>query len=306
MPCLLPETYYRADPALNDGRGGLTKSRGKALFLYGASGGELNTVTVACGRCVGCRLDYAMDWSVRCVHELQTSGSGCFVTLTYDNAHLPEDRSLRYRDFQLFMHRVRNAGFSPRFFMCGEYGDEFGRPHYHAILFRYVPGDCKFWRLEGKIKLYTSDELSDLWGNGFVSVGEVTRHSASYVARYSLKKITGDNASEAYGGRAPPFSHASNRPGIGADWFFKYYRDVYPHDNIVIEGKTFRVPRYYRKLYERIDEEGFERVSAEHVRLAKEASADLAAEVELNKYRVFQRWEHSVLNSKNSGRNSKL
>lgn len=101
MSCTCPEVYYRRDPDKFHGVKGLTKDARKAL--------NFTTITVPCGKCIDCRLDRSRDWALRCMHELQTSEFGaCFVTLTYDDAHLPEGRSLDYRDFQLFMHRLRN------------------------------------------------------------------------------------------------------------------------------------------------------------------------------------------------------
>jgi hypothetical protein len=306
MACTCPETYYKRDPDKNGGKGGLTRDPRQAL--------NFTTIVVACGKCIECRLDKSRDWALRCMHELQTSeGGGCFVTLTYDDAHLPVDRSLDYRHFQLFMHRLRNrvegAG---RFFMCGEYGDNFGRPHYHAILFDCVFDDLKYFRREGKIDLFTSDTLSDIWGNGFVTVGRVTMHSAGYVARYSLKKITGDDQGAAYQyldpatgevfDRIPPFSGQSLRPGIGYDWFMRFRGDVFPCDNVVFEGKKYPVPRYYRKLLERTD-------LAMHEGLKRKRRAfalEQRDHPDNSSRRLRDRWEVSVLNSKNSARNVKL
>lgn len=306
MPCTVPQQYYTRDPALFGGVKGLTKDARKALS-------HLSKVTVPCGKCVDCRLSYARDWSVRCMHELQTSEfGGCFVTLTYDDAHLPADHSLHYEDFQLFMHKLRNRYPRVRFFMCGEYGDGFGRPHFHAILFNVVFPDLVFHKVEGRVRLYRSDELARIWANGFVTVGAVTRHSASYVARYSLKKITGSAAGSAYQfvipetgevvDREPPFSGQSLKPGIGFDWFMKYHSDVFPVDNVVVDGKRFPVPRYYRKLQERIDAVGAERLKREHRAYARVARvhADNAER------RLRDRWEWSVLNSANVKRNKGL
>lgn len=305
MSCTCPETYYKRDPDKFNGVRGLTKDARKAL--------SSSTIVIPCGKCVDCRLAYARDWSLRCMHELQTSpNGGCFVTLTYDDAHLPLDHSLDYRDFQLFMHRLRNSYDEVRFFMCGEYGDDFGRPHYHAILFNVVFDDLVFYRREGKVDLYKSAELAELWGNGFVTVGAVTRHSAGYVARYSLKKLTGPQAGAAYQyldvstgelfDRVGPFSKASLKPGIGAFWFDRYHSDVFPCDNLVFEGKRYPVPRYYTKLYERLDASRAEDVKAERRAFARSRRDH----PDNTSRRLRDRWECSVLNSKNAKRNKGL
>lgn len=306
MSCTCPETYYHRDPAKFNGVKGLTRDPRKAQ--------SFDVVTVPCGKCIDCRLDRSREWAVRCMHELSTSElGGCFVTLTYDEAHLPLDHSLHYRDFQLFMHRLRNHGYDGvRFFMCGEYGDDFGRPHYHAILFNCVFPDLVHFRHEGKIDLYKSAELSQIWGLGFVTVGMVTMHSAGYVARYSLKKITGSAAGSAYQyvdpvsgevfDREPPFSGQSLKPGIGFDWLALHKSDVFPHDNVVIGGKKYPVPRYYKRLLARWDED-----MSEVLRAKREAFAlERKLHPDNTSRRLRDRWEVSVLNSKNASKRGKL
>ena len=66
-----------------------------------------------------------------------------FVTLTYDDDHLPEYNSLNYKHFQDFMKRLRKSHSGVRFYMCGEYGEDFSRPHYHALLFNCFFSDRK-------------------------------------------------------------------------------------------------------------------------------------------------------------------
>lgn len=64
-------------------------------------------VTLACGRCIGCRLEYSRQWAVRCVHEASLYDDNCFITLTYDNENLPEGGTLVKKHFQDFMKRLR-------------------------------------------------------------------------------------------------------------------------------------------------------------------------------------------------------
>ena len=267
MSCTAPEKYYKIDPAKNDGRGGFTKKRSLS------DGGPL--ITVACGKCIDCRLAHSREWALRCVHEAQTSaGPGCFVTLTYQT--VPNDWSLNYRHFQLFMHKLRKAvPGAGRFFMSGEYGDENERPHYHAILFNCDFRDKLFHMRKDGLDYYTSALLAKLWGHGFCLIGDLTMASAGYVARYNLKKITGPAAGDRYQwitedgevvDRVPPFSRSSNRPGIGYEWFQRYWSDCFPCDYMVHKGKRFPVPRYYTKLYERLDEYDAEMVKMRRAR----------------------------------------
>lgn len=186
------------------------------------------------------------------MHENQLHAHSSFVTLTYDEEHYGP--SLDYRDFQLFMKRLRKAKGPTRFFACGEYGEQLARPHFHACLFGHEP----FSRPQKVGKdLYTSRELEKLWGKGHVSFGTVTMASAGYIARYCVKKKTGPQA-ETYYKRiykgemidvAPEFAHMSLRPAIGRPWFDRYWSDVYQaRDGVVVGRKTFAAPRYYDRL----------------------------------------------------------
>lgn len=180
------------------------------------------------------------------------------MTLTYKEP--PEDGSLCYRDFQLFMKRLRKTGRRARFFMCGEYGDLNGRPHYHACLFNCGFRDRVHYRkLPSGHSLYTSRELETLWPHGFCSVGDVSFDSAAYVARYVLKKLRSteverlgivDYSTGEMCLRAKEFVHMSLKPGIGAPWLAKFKSDVFPRDYVVINGQKCPVPRYYDKLVE--------------------------------------------------------
>lgn len=144
-----------------------------------------------------------------------------------------------------------------RFFHCGEYGDKYQRPHYHAILFNYDFTDKQTYsRTERGDQIYTSKTLTSLWQNGNAWIGAVTFESAAYVARYCLKKITGKSASEHYANkstgelRQPEYVTMSRRPGIGKGWYEKWNSDIYPRDYAIIRGMKVRPPKYYDGLYE--------------------------------------------------------
>ena len=106
-----------------------------------------------------------------------------FITLTYDDAHLPYNQSLSVRDFQLFMKRLRKEfGSGVRFFHCGEYGEKTGRPHYHAILFNCDFKDKKIHTVRNGHRVYVSQQLNDIWGNGLTEIGSVTFESAGLIS----------------------------------------------------------------------------------------------------------------------------
>lgn len=208
-----------------------------------------------CGQCAGCRLERSRQWAIRCVHEASLHEENSFVTLTYDDAHLPPGLSLDVSHFQNFMKRLRRANEPKkiRFYHCGEYGERTGRPHYHALLFNHGFADRKFYSQNSGNPLYTSDSLSRLWPYGRGFIGDVTFESAAYVARYVMKKVTGEMARDWYGGRKPEYTTMSRRPGIGKEWFDKFKGDVYPRDAVVFRGRDLRPPRFYDSQLEKQD-----------------------------------------------------
>lgn len=222
--------------------------------------------SIPCGQCMACRLARAQEWSVRLAHEASRHDFNAFLTLTFSDEHLPSDQSVRVRDVQLFMKRLRKAvGIRVRFFACGEYGDLLKRPHYHLVLFGYDFPDKMPWRRSSSgFLLYRSAQLEKLWPFGHSEIGSVTKQSAGYVARYCVKKVTGDAAGDAYTRWSPwgfpwsvrpEFLIMSTRPGIGSDWYDEFQSDAFPSDFVVIEGRKAPVPRYYTKKLQASDEE---------------------------------------------------
>lgn len=202
---------------------------------------------LACGQCIGCRLERSRQWAVRCMHESQLHDFNVFVTLTYSDEHLPEHCSLHYPDFQFFMRKLRLTGRRVRFFMGGEYGEETGRPHYHAILFGCHFPDMFYWRKsETGFSVYRSAELESLWTLGNSEIGTVTFESAAYCAKYCVKKMTGALAA-GYGLRVPEFGRMSLKPGIGSVWFDRFGKsDVLADGKVVVNGVKCGAPKYYR------------------------------------------------------------
>lgn len=219
---------------------------------------------MACGQCIGCRLERSRQWAVRCVHENLFHEESSFLTLTYDDNNLPYGNTLVKADIQKFMKRLKKPRPGKiRQLYCGEYGDTTYRPHYHAIIFGYRPPDPELFAQENGINTYTSKELTALWGMGHCTFGDVTFESAAYCARYCTKKITGDAALEHYRvidedtgeviDRVPEFMESSRRPGLGTAWLEKYGRDAYEKDEVVMRSKAFKPPRYYDKMFEITD-----------------------------------------------------
>lgn len=219
---------------------------------------------ISCNRCIGCRLDTSKQWAIRCAHEAQLHPQNCFLTLTYDDANLPQGNSLHKPHFQNFMKRLRIKYDTKiiRYYMCGEYGDNFNRPHYHAILFNHNFADKTLQRktATGNL-LWQSKELDDLWSHGHCTIGECSFQSAGYIARYVTKKITGHTADQHYQWisptsgeihqRIPEYTDMSRRPGIASEWIKQYKTDVFPDDFIIIDQKKYAVPRYYNTFHKK-------------------------------------------------------
>lgn len=219
-----------------------------------ANRGDVRPITLPCRRCVGCCLDYSRTWAIRCVHESKLHRDNSFITLTYSDEYVRY--SLNYVDFQLFCKRMRKRLGPFRFYMCGEYGEKFLRPHFHACIFGIDFDDKVVFTKSGDSTLYTSKILSELWPYGFCSIGEMNDRTAAYVAGYVMKKATrirkpSDNERViAETGEivevTPEFTRMSLKPGIGYGFYEKFKSDIFPRDYIVIDGRKMGVPRYYR------------------------------------------------------------
>lgn len=261
MACNYPITAYKCED------GGIVFDERK-----GAVACELR---LPCGQCDGCRLERARQWAVRCVHESMMYEENIFLTLTYNDENLPDREELLYRDFQLFMKRLRkevcyykksSKHQGPyreiRFFMCGEYGEDNGRPHYHACIFNLDFQDKKiFKKTSAGSYIYTSETLDRIWGKGFATIGDVNFDSAGYVARYITKKSR-KNMKEHFIDietgeifqKEDEFTKMSLKPGIGRRFYDKWKRDIFPHDHVVVNGKVMKPPKYYYKLLQEENE----------------------------------------------------
>lgn len=263
------------------------RSPGGAIVFQGRS--RIGQFQIPCGQCIGCRLERSRQWAVRCLHEAQLHSYNSFITLTYSDEHFRP--SLEYKDFQNFMKRLRKSKayfdvtlwkHAPSYYMCGEYGEQYKRPHFHACLFGCVFPDRTVWKAGSTpdLTIYRSKELEGLWPFGFSSIGEVTFASAAYVARYIMKKINGNEASKHYErvdadtgeiiNVKPEFNRMSLKPAIGKGWIEKYQGDVYPHDYVIVNGHKCKPPRYYDKYLETVSLPDFEslRVGRNDKRLA--------------------------------------
>lgn len=160
-----------------------------------------------CGQCMPCRVNRRRLWTARLMLEASQHQACSFVTLTYDKEHLPCNGSLRPRDLQLFLKRLRKliAPAKLRYYAVGEYGDITSRPHYHLALFGVdsLMLVRQAWSVDG-IPL------------GLVHCGTLTQESAAYIVSYVVKRLTSTEDARLAEGQEPEFARMSLRPGLGA------------------------------------------------------------------------------------------
>lgn len=221
-----------------------------------------------CGRCINCKVHKANMWATRCLHEAAQHRWSIFITLTYATGSLPLDESVHKEHWQLFAKRLRQNLHRKRintklkYLACGHYGDQNGRPHYHAILYGLDPmlhklGPPPAGSRRGHEVL--SGPLAEAWQLGIIHMGNVTYQSARYVAQYLLH---GEPAGTK---RNPPFLLMSK--GMGKDWIDQNRHVITSDVGITINGKHVSIPRYY--LTKVREWEGIEPLELRNARLAE-------------------------------------
>lgn len=207
-----------------------------------------------CRKCLPCRLNVAREKAIRAMHEAQIH-PGIFLTLTYNDENLKSDR-LMLHDFQQFMDTLRKNRtrgitdpdlknqLSIPYMVTGEYGEKNKRPHWHALLFNYVPRDAvEDRKTELGHTIWRSDLITKLWGKGATEFGEITLDSANYTARYAAKKLVhGQDEEHEY----HPIHKTSSKHAIGKSWIQKHWFRTFENGNIILpNGQPCKIPRYY-------------------------------------------------------------
>lgn len=284
MVCYSPmKVYPSSEVNPETGKRGVTFAGNKSHI-------EGMLYTLPCGSCIGCRLDRANAWAIRCTHEARMhahyeGGNGSvFLTLTIAPNKMLAHCSVLKVSLQRFLKRLRKAvGVPIRYMDCGEYGDKRGRPHYHMILFGWsFPDRVMHKRTEQGHYLFTSEVLDKAWSFGKCFIGDVSYQSARYVASYITKKWKGDGADAHYTRPSsvdgefyrvePEFASMSLKHGLGERWFDKFEGDVFPSDECIIDGISRKPPRYYDKLFvAKHGEEAFEPIKRKRRRDAVKA-----------------------------------
>lgn len=230
-----------------------------------ATNDSLNYVTIPCGKCIGCRMDYSRSWADRMTYHSLTTSDNYFITLTYDDEHIQnldyspiyDLHALDMDDLSRFIKSLRNhfRGCNIDFYGAGEYGDNEFRPHFHVIVYNCPLDDLEYWKLNnnGDI-IYTSSIVEKLWSKGFCSISKFNWHSAAYTASYVEKKRDGRAMCEYTAvGLTPERCRMSRRPGIAYQYYLDNYKDIWKNNGLFVDrtvnssGKL-GIPRYFRKL----------------------------------------------------------
>lgn len=208
---------------------------------------------VPCGKCTACLLARKGNWVRRInmeLYSLSSAYNSVYITLTYRDEDCP--LSLDKSVLQKFIKRVRKSFSNDRVkhFSCGEYGEQYGRPHYHCII----------WSKTAKVFNY---DFERSWKFGFVDKSIVHSQAVKYVVDYLLKKV---KTKDIYKGLEPPFQLYSK--GLGLDHL---HRELY---TILNKKDIHKEPKYFvRKLQDAglLDKDEMQRkaVDALHAKLWK-------------------------------------
>lgn len=184
---------------------------------------------------------------MRISHEMTAfNGKASFITLTYDPEHVPANYSISKDELQRFFKRLRKyigKSFKIKYYACGEYGEQYGRPHYHAIILGLGASEARPY-------------IENAWKLGQIHIDLVNPQTTQYVTGYIQKKLTGTLGKKYYEetGREAPFRLSSL--GMGLNFAKQEARNFKENMSITYQGRPTPIPRYYRKKLE-LDPEHF-------------------------------------------------
>lgn len=289
--CKYPLRGYFAEAVNASGKRSIVFAR--AGSYKGPKPEWASELLIDCGQCLPCRLEKSRQWALRMTCEAKMHDASVFLTLTYAPKHLPEDRSLHPEHVTLFLKRLRKSiPCKIRYYLCGEYGSQFSRPHYHLIIFGYHFPDRELFNSEKKY--YTSPLISSKWTFGYHILTDFSFDTAAYVARYCLKKVTGEPAEEHYNitdvetGRVttlhPEYARMSRRKGIGYGFYENFFGDLFPSDSMSHNGKLIRPPKIFLKWLERDNELLARSIKKIRELYSKPRELDVLSDLEVDNY----------------------
>lgn len=246
-------------------------SGGRPIFGWEGVKNGLQELKLPCGKCPECQKEYYTSWATRGSRELSNWDTSIFITLTYDEENLPDDKSLNKKHIQDFIKRVKKHFKSSREnpirqTYCGEYGTITLRPHYHCILYNCDFVDKKrHYKSDQGHQVYTSKLLSQLWGKGLAEFGYATPASVAYLYKYILKKKTRKEKLKPFivehDGITYDVEHefieSSRNPGIGASLRGS---DSIKKGYLTVNGVKKKIPKYYLEHLKKNDLDTYEKL----------------------------------------------
>lgn len=283
---------------------------------------------IPCKKCWACRLNYSAEWAVRIMHECsKTPDKNYFVTLTYDNEHVPTLDYIKYKDkdgnekinfnngcFRYSLvpddaHRFINSlrkylerhydHKGLKYYYCGEYGGQTQRPHYHMILMNCPLNPADFYDLhtdENGKDHWKQKEIERQWKKGMIDVALVEFADAAYVARYGTKLFLNGGTEEDYAklGMVREFTRCSRNPAVGLDYVRNNEFDLLLTDEIIMKNSSEKavhvpLPQYYQRKLEESYPEYIDQLKEKRQLLANNASKIKRTQTNLTDKEIYTR-----------------
>lgn len=265
---------------------------------------------VPCGYCPACRYNQRVGWTFRISEQAKHSKEAWFITLTYDEENIPilsaegeilrgsdknrSDRmeSLDVEDVVRFINSVKkrqkrtyrdfiNTALTPSeaiaepkisYYLVGEYGGKYGRPHYHLIVFN-------LWQSIAK-----ELELEKIWKKGRIETESANPRLIHYITGYLHEKS--DYVKDK---QVKPFMRCSK--GLGEQYVQrakKYHKDTL-NPWIWFNGHKIAMPQYLRdKIFTESENEIIKQKIQEWN--TKEEEPPLLEETKHSR----KQWEHTI------------
>lgn len=197
---------------------------------------------VPCGKCNFCLQTRRADWTFRLKQQQKDSLTAYFITLTYDDEHLPVNKKVDKRVLQLFFKRIRKQQDqlikeqektqkialkwpSIKYYAVGEYGTESSRPHYHVIMYNMHP--------------VLVDHIHQYWEHGFAMCVPSNGATIHYTTKYVINNQDSDFKG---------FALISKGLGSGYDVASNFHTSGLV-SVVHSEGRAQRLPRYYKDRF---------------------------------------------------------
>lgn len=292
---------------------------------------------VACQKCNFCLQDRRNGWAIRLTQELKRAMTAKFITLTYNSHYLPTTTykygqrnvttpTLVKKHLTTWYDTICTANrrylksiskspeqyaallkrYSPKYYGVGEYGSNFNRPHYHAILFNVHPNVLV--KLNERRNFQEGEiEKGSTWNYGHIDVGSVTAQSINYVAKYMIDR------KKEYTKKQPQFAVMSK--GLGSNYLVnaQWHKAKNPENwrtYIMHNGKKLKLPRYYkdqifspeeRKIYGELGQKKNDQLLAEKLKPFVEK---FGRDEGYFRFQDQRKWEHDLIRIKSLNSNS--